>query len=77
MVVKSKNDNYVLQDIAETFAILGVVNMKLYPQKCIFGKEEAKLLGNVITKDGIKANPKKIEVLCDNPGCPVTFPRYR
>ncbi|XP_023754305.1 uncharacterized protein LOC111902726 [Lactuca sativa] len=39
------------------------MNMKLNPQKCIFGIEQGKYLGHIIIKDGIKANPKKVEVL--------------
>lgn len=35
--------------------------MKLNPEKCLFIVEEGKLLGKMITKKGIKANPKKID----------------
>lgn len=61
MVIKIKNDNHFLQDIEETFANLRTLNMKLNQQKCIFGMEEGKFIGHVITKDGIKENSKKID----------------
>lgn len=40
MAIKSKNDNYFLQEITETFANLRSANMKLNPQKCIFGRKK-------------------------------------
>lgn len=60
MVIRSRNDSCFLHDITETFSNLGTTNMKLNPQKCIFGIEEGKFLGHAITKDGINANPPKI-----------------
>lgn len=62
MVIKSSNDNCFVQDIAETFANLRAENMKLNPQKCIFGTKEGKLLGNVIMENKIKSNPKRLEM---------------
>nr|KAJ0202518.1 hypothetical protein LSAT_V11C500266950 [Lactuca sativa] len=59
MLIRSGNDSCFLHDITETFSNLGTTNMKLNPQKCIFGIEEGKFLGHAITKDGIKANPPK------------------
>ncbi|GAB2301338.1 hypothetical protein Dimus_038961 [Dionaea muscipula] len=37
--------------------------MKLNPKKCIFGVTSGKLLGFVVTKRGIKANPDKIQAI--------------
>lgn len=37
--------------------------MKLNPKKCLFGTEEGKFLGHMIMKEGIRANPNKIESL--------------
>nr|KAJ0189286.1 hypothetical protein LSAT_V11C800405830 [Lactuca sativa] len=36
-----------------------VVNMKLNLKKCLFGKKEENFLGHVITKEGIRATPRK------------------
>jgi hypothetical protein len=33
----------------------------LNPKKSLFGLEEGKLLGNIISKDGIKIDPNRIE----------------
>lgn len=35
--------------------------MKLNLEKCLFGIEEGKLLGHMITKEGTQANPKKLK----------------
>ncbi|GJT86545.1 reverse transcriptase domain-containing protein [Tanacetum coccineum] len=37
--------------------------MKLNPKKCSFGMEEGPFLGHLITKQSIKANPKKIKAV--------------
>lgn len=60
-VIKSQDNDHFLQEIFENFTNLRAINMKLYPKKCLFGIEEGKLLGHVITKEAIRANPKKIE----------------
>ncbi|XP_071708774.1 uncharacterized protein [Rutidosis leptorrhynchoides] len=39
--------------------------MKLNPKKCMFGVEEDKFLGHIVTERGIKANPKKIQAVED------------
>lgn len=36
MIIKSRDDDHFLKDIAKTFANLRVVNMKLNPEKCMF-----------------------------------------
>jgi hypothetical protein len=35
----------------------------LNPMKCIFGVEEAKILGFLVPHPGIEGNPKKIEAI--------------
>ncbi|XP_076881518.1 putative mitochondrial protein AtMg00860 [Bidens hawaiensis] len=37
--------------------------MKLNPGKCSFGVEEGRFLGVLVTKEGFKANPEKVEAL--------------
>ncbi|GJW18415.1 putative nucleotidyltransferase, ribonuclease H [Tanacetum coccineum] len=59
MVIKSKAEKDMLADIAETFDNLRRINMKLNPKKCSFGVEEGKLLGYMVTSEGIRANPAK------------------
>ena len=58
VVVKSKTT-----DLTEVFKALKVYRWKLNPTKCIFGIPSGILLGNIISRRGIKANPKKIAVV--------------
>ncbi|GJW38917.1 hypothetical protein Tco_0064762 [Tanacetum coccineum] len=39
--------------------------MKINPKKCSFGIEEGPLLGYLITKQGIRANPSKVKAITD------------
>ena len=60
IVIKTKRRGTLLADLAETFANLRRCNMKLNPDKCVFGVPSGKLLGFVVSKRGIEANPDKI-----------------
>nr|GEV37736.1 hypothetical protein [Tanacetum cinerariifolium] len=46
MVIKSKTEQDMMMDIAETFDNLQKINMKLNPKKCSFSVEEGKFLEN-------------------------------
>jgi hypothetical protein len=61
IVIKSKDEEDLVKDIAETFTKLREINMKLNPKKCSFGVKEGKFLGVVVTKEGFQANLEKIE----------------
>ena len=53
MVIKSPNEEKMLQDIEETFQTLEAVKMKLNPAKCTFGVEEGQFLGYYVTRQGV------------------------
>ena len=38
-------------------------NITLKKDKCVFGAKEVKFLGHIVSKDGIKINPEKVEVV--------------
>ena len=59
-VVKSGKGADMLTDLAETFANLRRYDIKLNPSKCTFGVPGGKLLGFLVSKQGINANPEKI-----------------
>nr|GEW93237.1 hypothetical protein [Tanacetum cinerariifolium] len=65
MVVKSKFEREMLADIAETFNNIRRINMKLNPKKCLFGVEEGKFLGYMVTSEGIRANPAKTKDIAE------------
>ncbi|GJT29857.1 hypothetical protein Tco_0910132 [Tanacetum coccineum] len=65
MVIKSKTEQEMILDIAETFDNLRRVNMKSNSRKCSFSVEEGKFLGYMVTSEGIRANPKKTKAVAD------------
>ena len=60
IVVKTKDKATLVQDLEETFANLRKINLKLNPEKCVFGVPSGKLLGFFVSQRGIEANPDKI-----------------
>ncbi|SPT20207.1 unnamed protein product [Triticum aestivum] len=63
IVVKSKDRATLIQDLDETFANLRKINLKLNPEKCVFGVPSGKLLGFFMSQRGIEANPDKIRAI--------------
>ena len=65
IVVKSREARTLIQDLEETFASLNAVNLRLNPEKCVFGVPSVKLLGVLVSQRGIEANPKKAKAVED------------
>src|SRR4051812_33365903 len=63
IVVKTKDESTLVQDLEETFANLRKINLKLNPEKCVFGVPSGKLLGFFVSQRGIEANPYKIKAI--------------
>ena len=63
IVVKTKNGATLISDLQETFANLRKINLKLNPEKCVFGVPSGKLLGLFVSQRGIEANPDKIKAI--------------
>jgi hypothetical protein len=61
IVVKSKKQGDLLDDLKETLDNLRKYKMMLNPKKCVFGVLSGKLLGYMVSSQGIDANPKKVE----------------
>jgi hypothetical protein len=59
IVVKSKKAENLVDDLNITFECLKAKNIKLNPEKCVFGIPQGMLLGFVVSERGIEANPKK------------------
>ena len=64
-MVKSREARTLIQDLEETFASLNAVNLRLNPEKCVFGVPSGKLLGFLVSHRGIEANPKKVKEVED------------
>jgi hypothetical protein len=60
IVVASRSKEDHLADLAETFANMRDVRLRLNPEKCVFGVCQGKILGYLVSHRGIEANPTKI-----------------
>jgi hypothetical protein len=63
IVVKSKKQWDLLDDLKETFDNLYKYKMMLNSKKCVFGVSSGKLLGYMVSSRGIDVNSKKVEVI--------------
>ena len=53
--------------LKEVFSRLRKANLKIQPDKCEFLRKEVAYLGHIITKDGVKPNPSKVDVIINYP----------
>jgi hypothetical protein len=53
----------LVDDLDQTFNALNKFQWKLNPKKYIFGVPSGILLGNIVSRDGIRPNPKKFEAV--------------
>lgn len=65
VVIKSKLALDHAADLREMFDNLRRACIKLNPKKCTFGATRGKLLGYLVSKRGIEANPEKIKAITD------------
>jgi hypothetical protein len=63
MVIKTRSHNEFITDLEETFNSLRNFRWKLNPIKCVFGVPQGKLLGFIVSHQGIEANPENITVI--------------
>ena len=63
VVIKTRHVKTLIDDLRLTFDNLQTYDIKLNPEKCVFGVPSRKLLGFIVSNRGIKANPTKIRAL--------------
>jgi hypothetical protein len=63
IVIMSEKERDHIADLTETFDNMRRNGLKLNPEKCIFGIRKGQLLGCMVSKRDIQANPQKIEGL--------------
>jgi hypothetical protein len=63
IVVTSRKKETQSQDLAETFANMRRAQLKLNPEKSVFGISRGKVLGRLVSVKGIKANPDKVNAI--------------
>jgi hypothetical protein len=64
IVIMSEKETDHIANLTETFDNMRRNGLKLNPEKCIFSICKGQLLGYMVSKQGIQANPQKIEALC-------------
>jgi hypothetical protein len=67
IVVKTRKASDLLSDLEVTFRCLKAKGVKLNPEKCVFGVPRGMLLGFIVSKRGIEANPEKIVAITQHP----------
>jgi hypothetical protein len=63
IIVKTKRVSNLINDLDVAFKCLRAKNIKLNPEKCVFGVPRGMLLGFIVSECGIKANPEKIAAI--------------
>ena len=63
VVVKTRHVESLVDDLRLTFDNRQAYDIKLNPEKCIFGVAAGKLLGFIVSSRGIEANSAKIRAL--------------
>ena len=59
IVVKTKDKATLIQDLEETFANLRKINLKLNPEKCVFGVPSGKLSDSLSLSVGLRRTPTR------------------
>ncbi|XP_029053801.1 uncharacterized protein K02A2.6-like [Osmia bicornis bicornis] len=52
-----------LANLREVFRRLRAANLRLNPEKCCFGRTELKYLGHVVTSQGVRTDPDKVQAI--------------
>jgi hypothetical protein len=63
IIFKIKSLSSLLDNLTIIFERLRSMRTMLNPDKCMFGVSARKLLGFLVSHQGIKANPEKIKVI--------------
>ena len=63
VVIKTRHIDSLIDDLRLTFDNLRTYDIKLNPEKCVFGVPAGKLLGFLVSERGIECNPVKIKAI--------------
>jgi hypothetical protein len=63
VVVKTREEEGLISNLAETFDNLRKIKMKLNPVKCTFVVPSGKLLGYIVSRRGIDPNLEKVSAI--------------
>ena len=65
MVVTSEKEDQHVTDLEELFTTIAMYNLKLNPDKCVFGVGAGKFLSLLLTERGIEANPENCTTIIE------------
>jgi hypothetical protein len=63
IVVKTRRQETFLRDLSEAFDSLRTTRLKMNPEKCVFGVPTGKLMGFLVSSQGIEVNSAKVEAI--------------
>jgi hypothetical protein len=63
IVVKTSKEDDLVSDLRIAFGCLRANEVKLNPEKCVFGVPQGMLLGYIVSQRGIEANSEKVAAL--------------
>lgn len=63
IIVFSKSDEEHLRHLQHTFEKFRKYGLSLNPKKPQFSLKEGKLLGHIVSKEGVRTEPKRVEVM--------------
>jgi hypothetical protein len=63
MIAKSQTKKEHLVHLEKLFARLRKFRLRLNPNKCIFGVRSGKLLGFIVSQQGIEVDPDKVKAI--------------
>jgi hypothetical protein len=69
-IVYSKSFEEHVKHLEEILTRIIKAKLKLNPEKCVLAAEEVAYLGYIVTKDGIKPDPAKVQAIND-----IKFPK--
>jgi hypothetical protein len=67
ILIYSKNWPSHLSQVNQVLHLISKQQLLLKQSKCAFGASEAKYVGHIVSKDGVRVDPKKIECMQDWP----------
>ncbi|GKB21003.1 hypothetical protein Tco_0854926 [Tanacetum coccineum] len=67
IVIKSKSEPDLVQDVKETLKKLKRVNIKIDPAMSLFEVKEGRFLDYIVTKEGLRTDPRRIQAIILSP----------
>ena len=67
LTVSSKERSDHIAHLRKVFERCRMYGISLNPSKSVLGVDEGKLLGHIISKDGVNIDPKRVEAIKESP----------